>query len=96
MRGPTLRRRSRGPASNSDLTLATRHVGGNPDLPGSIDPTGRFVHRGCARVEWWVLRSNVRAIRFYQRLRARGLDEIEVMRLDGTALGHLGRHPDTP
>ncbi|ANY10080.1 hypothetical protein AFB00_14780 [Pseudonocardia sp. HH130630-07] len=42
--------------------------------------------RGCGRVEWWVLRTNVDAIRFYRRLQARGLDEIEVMRLDGDAL----------
>ena len=46
--------------------------------------------RDCARLEWWVLRTNVDAIRFYERLRARGLDEIEVMRLDGDALRALG------
>ncbi|WP_240519178.1 GNAT family N-acetyltransferase [Amycolatopsis antarctica] len=47
--------------------------------------------RGCGRLEWWVLRTNTSAIRFYQRLRARGLDEIEVMRLDGAALEGFGR-----
>ena len=41
------------------------------------------------RLEWWVLRTNVPALRFYRRLAARGLDEIEVMRLDGEALGAL-------
>ena len=50
--------------------------------------------RGCARLEWWVLRSNVHAIRFYQRLRARGLDEIEVMRLEGAALDGFGQASD--
>ncbi|GAA4980020.1 GNAT family N-acetyltransferase [Pseudonocardia tropica] len=47
--------------------------------------------RGCARLEWWVLRTNINAIRFYERLQARGLDEIEVMRLDGDALDWFGR-----
>lgn len=44
------------------------------------------VSRGCGRLEWWVLRTNESAIRFYRRLHARGLDEIEVMRLDGDYL----------
>jgi GNAT superfamily N-acetyltransferase len=47
--------------------------------------------RGCARLEWWVLRTNEHAIRFYERLRARGLDEIEVMRLDEDALDEFRR-----
>lgn len=47
--------------------------------------------RDCARLEWWVLRTNEHAIRFYERLRARGLDEIEVMRLEGNALVNFGR-----
>jgi GNAT superfamily N-acetyltransferase len=44
------------------------------------------VSRGCGRLEWWVLRTNESALRFYRRLHARGLDEIEVMRLDGDYL----------
>ena len=48
------------------------------------------VQRGCARLEWWVLRTNEPALRFYRRLHARGLDEIEVMRLDGGSLEALG------
>jgi GNAT superfamily N-acetyltransferase len=47
--------------------------------------------RDCGRLEWWVLRTNEHAIRFYERLRARGLDEIEVMRLDGDALTQFNR-----
>lgn len=47
------------------------------------------VERDCARFEWWVLRTNVDAIRFYSRLGARDLDEIDVMRIDGTALKEL-------
>jgi GNAT superfamily N-acetyltransferase len=50
--------------------------------------------RGCARLEWWVLRTNEPALRFYRRLRARGLDEVEIMRLDGGALhGLAGTSP---
>jgi GNAT superfamily N-acetyltransferase len=48
--------------------------------------------RGCARLEWWVLRTNEPAITFYRRLRARGLDEIEVMRLEGDALETCARY----
>ena len=47
------------------------------------------VQRGCGRLEWWVLRTNDPALRFYRRLHARGLDEIEVMRLDGEPLQAL-------
>jgi GNAT superfamily N-acetyltransferase len=48
------------------------------------------VERGCGRLEWWVLRTNVDAVRFYRRLRARGLDEIDVMRLEGDSLRNAG------
>jgi GNAT superfamily N-acetyltransferase len=47
------------------------------------------VQRGGARLEWWVLRTNEPALRFYRRLRARTLDEIEVLRLDGEVLHGL-------
>jgi GNAT superfamily N-acetyltransferase len=45
-------------------------------------------HRG-GRLEWWVLRTNEAALRFYRRLGARSLDELEVMRLEGAALDEL-------
>jgi GNAT superfamily N-acetyltransferase len=44
---------------------------------------------GCARFEWWVLRTNDPAITFYRRLGARELDEIHVMRLEGPGLAEL-------
>lgn len=47
------------------------------------------VARGCGRLEWWVLRTNDPALRFYRRLRARSLDEIDVLRLDGERLREL-------
>jgi GNAT superfamily N-acetyltransferase len=47
------------------------------------------IQRGGARLEWWVLRTNEPALRFYARLAARELDEITVQRLDGQALHQL-------
>jgi GNAT superfamily N-acetyltransferase len=43
------------------------------------------------RLEWWVLRTNVAALRFYHRLGARLLDELDVMRLEGEPLAELAR-----
>jgi hypothetical protein len=40
-----------------------------------------------------VLRTNEPALRFYRRLHARGLQEIDVMRLDGQALRALAGQP---
>lgn len=51
------------------------------------------VRRGCARLGWWVLRTNEPALRFYRRLRARPLDEIEPLRLDGEPLQTLAATP---
>lgn len=41
------------------------------------------------RLEWWVLRTNEPALRFYRGLGARTLDEIEVQRLDDDSLRAL-------
>ena len=49
------------------------------------------VERDCARLEWSVLDWNAPAIGFYKALGARAMDEWTVMRLDGAALGALGR-----
>jgi GNAT superfamily N-acetyltransferase len=51
------------------------------------------VRRGCTRLEWWVLRTNDPALRFYRRLHARDLDEITVQRLDGELLHNLAATP---
>lgn len=58
------------------------------DLP-RLQLIREAVDRGCGRLEWWVLRTNDPALRFYRRLRARGLDEMEVMRLEGHPLEDL-------
>lgn len=47
------------------------------------------VARGCARMEWSVLDWNEMALRVYQSVGARPLDEWTVQRLDGTALRAL-------
>ena len=45
--------------------------------------------RGYARLEWWVLDWNEGAIRFYEKLGARPMDEWTVHRLTGDALRDL-------
>ncbi|GIV58589.1 MAG: GNAT family N-acetyltransferase [Bacteroidetes bacterium] len=50
----------------------------------------RAVARGCPRLDWAVLDWNVQAIRFYEKLGARPLDDWTTMRLDGEALARLG------
>lgn len=74
-----------------DLYVVPEHRGGGLGglLLGHLAQLA--VRRGCARLEWWVLRTNEPALRFYSRLRARGLDEIEIMRLDGEPLRNMGR-----
>lgn len=47
------------------------------------------VRRGCTRLEWTALNWNAPALRFYDKLEARRLDDWIVHRLDGAALEHL-------
>jgi ribosomal protein S18 acetylase RimI-like enzyme len=49
------------------------------------------LERGGARLEWSVLHTNVAALRFYRRLRARAVDEIAIMRIDGETLAALAK-----
>ena len=48
------------------------------------------VERGCGRMEWSVLDWNTPAIRFYESLGARPMDEWTTWRLTGPALDALG------
>lgn len=75
-----------------DLYVGAKHRGAGIGLALLVHLAGEAVGRGCGRLEWWVLRSNDSALRFYRRLRARGLDEIEVMRVEGQALRALAAH----
>jgi GNAT superfamily N-acetyltransferase len=45
--------------------------------------------RGCGRFEWWVLDWNKEAIRFYQSIGSKSMDEWTVQRIDGEALDQL-------
>ena len=49
------------------------------------------VERGCGRLEWSVLDWNEPAIRFYERLGARAMDEWTVFRVSGEGLEGLAR-----
>jgi GNAT superfamily N-acetyltransferase len=73
-----------------DLYVRAEHRGTGIGLLLLRHLAREALERGCARLEWWVLRTNEPALRFYRRLHARGLDEIEVMRLDGGSLEALG------
>lgn len=72
-----------------DLYVRAEHRGAGIGLLLLRHLARLAVQRGCARLEWWVLRTNDAALRFYRRVHARGLDEIEVMRLDGRSLEAL-------
>lgn len=72
-----------------DLYVVPEHRsrGAGRILLGELARTAR--QHGCARFEWWVLRTNDPAIAFYRRLGARELEEIHVMRLEGPGLAEL-------
>lgn len=45
--------------------------------------------KDCARFEWWTLKTNDSAIRFYSNIGAKKLDEISVFRLNQSQIEHL-------
>ena len=49
------------------------------------------MERGCARLEWSVLKWNAPAIGLYVALGARPMDDWTMMRVDGAALTALGQ-----
>jgi GNAT superfamily N-acetyltransferase len=55
---------------------------------------GIGAQRGCGRFEWTALRWNESAIRFYQKLGARQLDEWVMLRLEGAAIKNLAREKE--
>ncbi len=48
--------------------------------------------KDCGRLEWWVLNWNEKAIRFYESLDAKPMDEWTVFRLNGDALISLAKN----
>lgn len=53
------------------------------------------VRRGCSRLEWAALDWNEPALRFYERLEARRLDDWVMHRLDGEVLWRLAGGADS-
>jgi GNAT superfamily N-acetyltransferase len=47
------------------------------------------VEAGCARFEWWALRWNENAIRFYERLGASRMGDLHIFRLTGDSLARV-------
>ncbi|WBB90728.1 GNAT family N-acetyltransferase [Verrucosispora sp. WMMC514] len=72
-----------------DLYVRPEHRGGGVGQALLTHLARLAVERGCGRLEWWVLRTNDPALRFYRKLHARTLDELDVLRLDGEHLHAL-------
>ncbi len=47
--------------------------------------------RNCGRVEWWVLDWNKPAIKFYEKIGAKPMDEWTVFRMDNEAIENLAK-----
>lgn len=48
-------------------------------------------NRKCARFEWWTLRTNERALGFFQSVGARRLDQLVIHRIENTEIQRLAR-----
>jgi GNAT superfamily N-acetyltransferase len=72
-----------------DLYVRAEHRGAGVGYRLLAHLAAVTVERGCGRLEWWVLRTNDPALRFYARLRARAVDEVAVLRVDGEPLRAL-------
>lgn len=68
-----------------DLYVSAKHRGSGLGL-ALLRHLARIAAEGRGRLEWWVLRTNQPALKFYAAQGARGLDELEVQRLDGQRL----------
>ena len=47
------------------------------------------VAQDCARFEWWALKSNDSAIKFYQKIGAQNLEQLSIFRLETEAITEL-------
>lgn len=73
-----------------DLYVTPERRGGGVGRALIAGLAAECVRRGYRRLEWWVLRWNEQALRFYRGLGAEPQDEWSVQRLDGDALARLG------
>lgn len=78
-----------------DLYVSTTRRGGGVGVLLLRHLAAEAIERRCGRFEWWVLRTNDAAIRFYERLDAREVAEIQVMRLEGDSLEALAQGSQT-
>ena len=72
-----------------DIYVKPEHRGNGYGRSMLIHLAGLAVERDCGRFEWAVLDWNESAIRFYESLGARPMDDWIVYRLDGDALRAL-------
>jgi GNAT superfamily N-acetyltransferase len=74
-----------------DLFVRPAHRGKGHGKALLIQLAKTAVEQGCGRVEWAVLNWNEPAIRFYQALEAKPMNEWTVYRLSGQALQNRAR-----
>jgi GNAT superfamily N-acetyltransferase len=72
-----------------DLFVRPQHRGAGVGGALLAHVAGLAVARGCGRVEWSALDWNELALRFYDRVGAKQLDQWRILRLDGDALDHV-------
>lgn len=53
------------------------------------------VKSNCSRFEWWALKTNVSAIKFYENIGARKVDEIFIFRLDSEGINAMAENEIT-
>ncbi|MDO9507862.1 MAG: GNAT family N-acetyltransferase [Thermovirgaceae bacterium] len=49
------------------------------------------VERKCGRFEWWCLKDNTPALDFYQKIGAKTLDEVFILRLEGKDIADFAK-----
>lgn len=50
------------------------------------------LQKNCARFEWWALKTNDSAIKFYKKIGARTLEEMTIFRLDSDGISELSHN----
>ena len=81
-----------------DLYIEPEHQGKGIGKKALIHLAQIAKGNDCARFEWWALKTNDSAIRFYLNIGAERLDEISVFRLDQVQIEDLvgdGKPMDT-
>ncbi|WP_035375275.1 GNAT family N-acetyltransferase [Pseudoduganella violaceinigra] len=74
-----------------DLFVRPQFQGAGHGKALMVHIAGIAVERGCARFEWWAQRGNAAALRFYESIGARQLNELIVHRLQDDDIALLAR-----